>query len=56
MSEKKTDRLRVRDLAAKTERFVVAYGYSTHDAELLAEAELEMEEEKRREKDGDERT
>ena len=46
MSEKKTDRLRVRDLEAKTERFIVAYGYSRHDAELLAEAEWDAEQEK----------
>jgi hypothetical protein len=44
-TEKKVDRLRARDLAAKTDRYIM-YGYKQHDAELLAAAELEDEEEK----------
>ena len=49
MSEKKTDRLRVRDLEAKTERFMME-GRPRHDAELLAAAELEIEEDRERER------
>jgi hypothetical protein len=42
----KADRLKTRDLEAKTDRFMTAFGYSKHDAELLAEAEWDMEQEK----------
>jgi hypothetical protein len=45
MKINKTDRLRTRDMLAKTDRFMME-GKSRHDAELLAEAELEFEEEK----------
>ena len=45
----KADRLKTRDLLAKADRFIME-GYSRHDAELLAEAEYEMEEERERAK------
>jgi len=48
--EKKADRLRTRDLLAKTGRFMME-GYSHHDAELLAQAEFEAEEEKQQAKE-----
>ena len=43
--EEQADRLRTRDLLAKADRFIME-GYSRHDAELLAQAEWNAEQEK----------
>ena len=47
----KADRLKTRDLLAKADRFIME-GYSRHDAELLAQAEWDAEEEKQKLQEG----
>ena len=43
MNTSRSDRLKTRDRLAKIDRFMM-YNYTRHDAELLADAELEAEE------------